>query len=113
MIDFKSNNNDFSNLMKRSKLDLPFNDFEEIVIHRINRELLRKEVFTVDRKLSFFFFLLSTVIGLMVNSLLYQSQYTFLGISAENTAIVFQAIFVLLFFVQLENYFKFFGKPIH
>ena len=111
MPDFNSINKQFSTLMKRSKLEMPYGDFEENVMHRIRKEVLHKKVFSTDIKISFFFFLLGTIFGLHANSILQRSQQTILGISAESTLLIFQVIFVLLFLTQLENFIKTFRRP--
>lgn len=111
MPDFNSTNKQFSKLMKRSKLEMPYSDFEENVMHRIRKEVLHRKVFSTDIKISFFFFLLGTVFGLQVNFSLQHSQQTIFGISAETTLLLFQVIFVLLFLTQLENFIKLIRRP--
>ncbi len=97
------NNKQLSQLMRKAKLEMPFSDFEETVMLRINRETARKPVLSRDRKLSIFFFLLGTCFGLIINSLLQRAQYTFLDMPPATTILLFQVVFVLLFLVQLER----------
>ena len=96
-------NKQLSQLMRKAKLEMPFSDFEETVMLIINRETGRKQVLSRDRKLSFFFFLLGTGLGLVINSLLQRAQYTFLDMPPATTILLFQLAFVLLFLVQLEK----------
>ncbi len=89
---------------------MPFSDFEENVMHRIQSEAKQKEVFSLNIKLSFCFFLLGTALGLIINFFLQNSNITFLGISSENVLLIFQVSFVLLFLTQLESLIKLIRK---
>jgi len=110
MEDFHLNNRTFTQIMKKSKLEMPFSDFDEVVMHRIRREANQTEGFSRDIKLSFFFFLLGTSLGLVINFFLQQLLSTFLGISADNVLLIFQLSFVLLFLTQLESLVKLLKK---
>jgi len=110
MPDTDSNNQLLSQLMKKSSLKMPFSDFEENTMHRFHKEIRQKQVLSRDRKLAFFFFLLGSTLGLVINSLLQQLRYRFLGISAETILLIFQISFVLLFLTQLENFIKLFVR---
>ncbi len=103
-------NNDrlLSELMQKSQLEMPFTDFEEMVMHRINSEVKQKDLLLRYRKLSFLFFVLGTGFGLAINFILQKSQLTFPGIPPQTTLLIFQSIFVLFFLTQLDNSFKLF-----
>ncbi len=106
MEDFNSNNKALSQLLKKSKLEMPFGDFEENVMHRIHTEAQQKEYFSRDIKLSSFFFLLGTGLGLVINFFLQHFTITFFGISSESVLLIFQVSFVLVFLTQLESLIK-------
>ncbi len=110
MADTNSNTQQLSQLMKRTKLTMPFSDFEETVMHRIQLEANYKKVLTRDRKLSFLFFILGTVLGLTINSFLQKAQYTFLAIPPDTMLLIFQVAFVLIFLFQLEKNLHFIKK---
>ncbi len=95
-----------SQIMKKSQLQMPFGDFEEMVMHRIQLESNHQQILSSDRKLSFFFFILGSTLGLVVNFILERSQHIFFGVSPETILLVFQVAFVLLFLIQLENFIK-------
>ena len=103
-------NNDrlLSQLMQKSKLEMPFGDFEETVMQRIHSEAKQYDLLLHDRKLSFLFFVLGTGFGLVINFILQRSQLTFPGISPQTSLLAFQLLFVLLFLTQLDNSVKLF-----
>ncbi len=103
------NNNDrlLSQLMQKSRLEMPFSDFEETVMLRIQKESSLEKLVMRDRKLSFFFFIAGTCLGLILNTILQKSRYTLLNIPSDTTLLIFQAGFVLLFIVQFDRNFPF------
>lgn len=98
-----SHNDGLSQIMKKATLEMPFSDFEEIVMLRISKETIYKNVLSRDRKFSFIFFVLGTGLGLIINSILQKTRYSFLDSPPDITLLIFQAGFVLIFLVQLEN----------
>ncbi len=103
MTDIDSHNDGLSHIMKKATLKMPFSDFEEIIMHRISKEIINKNVVSRDRKISFIFFILGTGLGIIINSILQKTQYGFLNLSPEITLLSFQAGFILSFLIQLEN----------
>jgi hypothetical protein len=103
MLDNTNNDRLLSQLMQKSLLEMPFTDFEETVMHRIQSEVKQKSLLLRYRKLSFVFFVLGTGFGLAINFILQKSQLTFPGISPQTTLLIFQSLFVLLFLTQLDN----------
>ena len=92
-----------SKMIRRAKLEMPFSDFEDIVMERIEKESVQSRVFSRDRRLSMFFFLLGTTLGMVLNSILQKAEYSFLGMSSELTHSLFQFAFVLVFLLILES----------
>ncbi len=89
---------------------MPFTDFEETVMHRIHRETSFEQILSRDRKLSFLFFGLGTIFGLIINFILQSSQYTFPNISPETTLLIFQLGFVLIVLLYLDKYLRLMKK---
>ncbi len=108
MQDNIKNDHLLSQLMRKSQLEMPFADFEETVMHRIQIEIKQKDLLLRYRKLSFLFFVLGTGFGLAINVILEKSQLTFPGISPQTTLLIFQSLFVLFFLTQLDNSIKLF-----
>ncbi len=108
MQDNTQNDRLLAQLMQKSHLEMPFTDFEETVMHRIQTEVKQKDLLLRYRKLSFLFFVLGTGFGLAINFILQWSQLSFPGISPQTTLLIFQSLFVLLFLTQLDNSIKLF-----
>lgn len=96
--------------MQKTKLEMPFSDFEDTVMFRIHKEVLTEQILSRDRKLSFLFFVLGTIFGLIINFLLQRSQYTFPNISPETTLLIFQLGLVLIVLLQLDKYLRLMKK---
>ena len=100
-------------MMKNCGLKMPFSDFEENLMSRIEKEKKEGKILSRDRRLSLTFFTLGTLLGLMINFMLERSIYIFPGISKETTILLFQCVFILLFLIQIESFIrsgKFFSK---
>jgi hypothetical protein len=110
MTELRSNNQRLSKLMQKAKLEMPFSDFEETVMHRIHKETSTEQIVSTDRKLSFLFFVLGTIFGFVVNFLLQRSQYTFAHIPPETTLLIFQLGFVFIVLLQLDKYLRLIKK---
>jgi drug/metabolite transporter (DMT)-like permease len=89
--------------MKKSRLEMPFSDFEDKVMLRIEKEAAHRKVVFKNARLSSFFFLLGTGFGLLLNFFLSRAGISFMGISSENILLFFQVAFVLAFLLQLEK----------
>ncbi len=102
-----------SELMQHSKLTMPFSDFEDTLMKRIEVESKLQTVLQKDRKWALFFFVTGTFLGLVLNAILENIQSGIVGISKTSLQLGFQMMFVLLFLIQLEKFFPFqhwFGK---
>lgn len=85
---------------------MPFSDFEENVMKKIQTEAKYKRVIFSNAKVSMIFFLLGIGAGLLVNSFLSKSGSSFLGVPAENILMSFQLLFVIIILTQLENIYR-------
>jgi len=97
-------------LLRNNKLEMPFSDFDDKVMHRIQGEIHDKATISRDIKLSFFFFVLGTLFGLFINSYLLRVQGTFWSMPKETIVLFFQALFLFIFFLQIEHFVKVFRK---
>lgn len=103
MQDHTENNNHFAKLMQKSMLDMPFSDFDEMVMQRITLEVTKQKTLAKDRKLSFLFFILGSCFGLIINTIIHKSNLIFFNISTETFSLIFQTIFVAFFLWQMEK----------
>lgn len=96
----------FIDLMAKSKLDMPFSDFEDSVMQKIEENVIQKSEISKQLRLSKFFFIVGSLFGITISILLPQIQEPIFNISPSVIALVFQITFVTLFFTQIENYIK-------
>lgn len=100
------------NLMSKSKLEIPFSDFENNVMAEIENSQIRQSTISKDVKLSWVFFVIGSVFGITISILLPLLDEPLFGIRSEVIAIIFQLTFVALFFSRLEDFFKIIKKVI-
>ena len=100
----------FSSLMRKGKLEMPFSDFEENTMKRIQAESKYKTSILHSFRISFIFFVLGTGFGLIVNNILANADNLIMGIEPDTVLMVFQMAFVLIFIMQSENIYKLFTK---
>ncbi len=100
----------FSGLMRKGKLEMPFTDFEDNTMRRIQAELKYKGSIRRNFRVSFIFFVLGTAFGLIGNSILSNADEFIFGLSPKTVLIVFQLIFVLAVVTQSENIYRLFIK---
>lgn len=96
----------FVDLMKSSKLEMPFSDFEDVVMQQIEESTIHKSEISKQLRLSKFFFILGSLFGIIISILLSQIQEPIFNVSPNVIALVFQITFATLFFTQIENYIK-------
>ncbi len=100
----------FSSLMQKSKLMLPFSDFEDNTMKRIEADLKYKSSIKRSFQISAVFFVLGTGFGLIANSVLSNAQGSIMGLSSDKLLLAFQLVFVVIVLVQSENIFRLFTK---
>jgi len=106
MENFKENDKAFYQLMQKSKVPMPFSDFEDKMMQKIYQEERYKKSIFQDIKLSTFFFIIGTVFGILVSILLPKLEGSFFGISPDEFLLPFQVIFIILLLTQLESLIK-------
>jgi len=97
------NDKRFADLMRKSKLEMPFSDFEANVMQKIEDELSAKASILKDIQVAIIFFVLGTGLGTAASLFLPQVLSTVVGVSATGIGLIFQAIFVVIFLSQLER----------
>lgn len=96
----------FAKIMKKSRLEMPFSDFEDNMMQRIQREAKNKDVISNNMRLSLIFFLLGSIFGLFVGDFLTQSTEAIFNIPKEKALLFFQLIYLLVFLNQLNSLIK-------
>ena len=99
-------NDDFADLMGKSKLEMPFSDFEDSVMQLIAEKAIKKSNVIKELKLSRVFFIIGSVFGIVISILLSQIDESHFGFNSNVIALIFQITFATLFFTQIENYIK-------
>jgi hypothetical protein len=106
----ESNDRVFSKMMQKSRLEMPYSDFEDNVMRRIEVESKFQRSISKSTQLSVLFFLLGTGFGLMINIFLSQSGTAFFGIYSDKIILFSQAAYILLVVTQLEKILRLTGK---
>jgi hypothetical protein len=93
----------FNEIMSKSKLDVPFPDFDDNVMGLIEKRISKKLSITRDIKLSWIFFILGSTFGIIVTLILPKLQGFVFGIPLDKLTIPFLIIFSFLVMTQLDN----------
>ena len=100
----------FRKLIAKSKLNVPFSDFDEKVMFKINKSLSKKTTLSKDLKLAWIFFILGSVFGIFVSVIIPTIQKPVFGIHLDRLSTLFQIGFTLLVTTQLNNLLSFYKK---
>ena len=106
MKNFKEEDQAFYQLMQKSKVDMPFSDFEDKMMRKIHQEVQYRQSIFQDIKISTLFFMMGTVFGIMTTILLPKLDRDFFGIASDDLLLPFQIIFIILFLTHLESLIK-------
>ena len=90
-------------LMNKSERKMPFDDFEERIMQQIHKEAKTSRSFLKDIKLSWFFFIVGTVFGLVLNILVAEMNKTVFGIPSQRLLLIVQVLFVMLLLSQFDR----------
>ncbi len=88
---------------------MPYSDFDDNVMRRIEVESKYQRSISKSTNLSVLFFLLGTGFGLLINVFLSQSGTEFFGSYSDKIILFFQAGYILLIVTQLEKVLRFTG----
>ncbi len=98
----------FREIMSKSKLDVPFTDFDDNVMRLIEKKISKKTSISRDIKLSWVFFILGSIFGTIVTLVLPKIQQPVLGIPSDKLILPFLTIFSFLLLTQIENLIEFY-----
>jgi hypothetical protein len=90
-------------LMAKSERKMPFDDFEERLMQQIHKEAKTSRSFLKDIKLSWFFFTVGTLFGLVLNILVAEMNKTIFGIPSQRLLLIVQVLFVMLLLSQFDR----------
>ena len=100
----------FTELMSKSKLEVPFSDFDDKVMILVELSQKRRNITKRDIKLSWICFLAGSVFGIFISIILPKFHDPVLGISIDKFTIPFQILFALLFATQINNLLDYYKK---
>jgi len=103
----RSEDDFFRELLSKSKLELPFDDFEDNVMGQIEKEVLHQNDFSKEFRLSRFFFIMGSLFGIILSVLLTQIHEPIFGINPFNLTLLFEIIFASVLFTQIDTLIKF------
>jgi hypothetical protein len=94
-------------LIQKSKLQMPFSDFEARLMDRIRTEASKDKYIATNIRLSWLFFGLGSMFGLLCATMLVNSDAVILGLNVSKLTIPFYIIGGVVFFLQVEQLLKF------
>ncbi|WP_299288354.1 hypothetical protein [uncultured Mucilaginibacter sp.] len=100
----------FSEMMKKSMLAMPFNDFEERTIARIHKENILKGSTSKYKKLALLFFIMGTGFGFATTYFLSLPKTSIVGIPSDTVLLVCRLNYVFLILTQLNSILRLFSK---
>lgn len=100
----------FWEIMSKSRLDMPFSDFEDNVMFQIENKVLKQNTLPKELKLSWIFFVIGSVFGIVFSAILSQLREPFFGIQPINLTILFAILFASILFTQIDTLIKFSRK---
>jgi hypothetical protein len=90
-------------IMLKSKLKVPFSDFDDKIIRLIKAKNLRPLSIKREFRLSWEFFIIGSVLGFSISIILPTIQSSVLGLQLSKLTLPFQIVFTFLFISQLDN----------
>lgn len=99
-------NDAFVDLMTKSKLEMPFSNFEDVVMQQIEEKTFKRNEISKQLKLSRFYFILGSLFGFVISIVLSNIEQPIFNINPNIITLIFQIIFVIIFFTQIESFLK-------
>jgi hypothetical protein len=90
-------------LMAKSERKMPFDDFEERMMQQIHKEANTSRSFLKDVRLSWLFFIVGTIFGLVLNILVAEMNTTIFGMPSQRLLLIVQVLFVMLLLSQFDR----------
>jgi large-conductance mechanosensitive channel len=100
------NDNKLKALLKDSKLEMPFSDFEDKMMARVKTELHGKHSILKNLRLSWFFFLMGSAFGLLVSITLPMIQFEWGGFDIKSLKYPIMAVVLFIIIWQLDEMIK-------
>jgi len=100
----------FKELMSKSKLEMPFPDFEDEVILQIKKQEEHKQSLSQHLKVSWLSFFAGTILGVVLTVQLFQLRVEGLGMSSTVIELIFQLIFSLFVILSFDFLIRFSRK---
>ncbi|SMD18679.1 hypothetical protein SAMN04488101_12813 [Pedobacter nyackensis] len=110
MLDKLPSDQFFSEMMKHSKLVMPFSDFEERTMARINKESLVKRSVAKHKKFAVLFFVIGTGFGFVLTFFLSLTETNIVGIPSDTLLLICRLIYVFVVLTQLNSITALFSK---
>lgn len=99
--------NFFKEIMSKSRLDLPFSDFEDNVMMQIETKVLHQNKWSKELRLSWIFFIVSSVFGIILSIFIAQLREPIFGVQPVNLTLFFSIAFASVLFTQIDILIKF------
>ena len=93
----------FREIMSKSKLEIPFSDFDDKLMELILKRHSKKPSITRDIRLSWIFFILGSTFGIIISIILPRFEQTIFGIPTEDFKLLFLIIFAFLLVTQFDS----------
>lgn len=90
-------------LMANSERRMPFDDFEDKLMQQIHKEANTSRSFLKDVRLSWLFFIIGTIFGLVLNILVAEMNTTIFGMPSQRLLLIVQVLFVMLLLSQFDR----------
>ena len=100
----------FHEIMSKSKLEMPFSDFDDKVMGLIKKRHLKNVFISKDLKLSWIFFILGSTFGIVVSIILPKIQEPIWGIHLDILRIPSLIILAFLLMTHLDNLIDFYKR---
>lgn len=94
--------NFFQEIMSESKLELLFSDFEDNLMLLIEKKIIKQSSFSKNLKLSWLFFIIGSVFGIVISVMLPLMHKPIFRIQPDRFAVFFQIFFIALLFIQIN-----------
>jgi hypothetical protein len=95
-------------IMSKSKLDVPFTDFDDNVMRLIEKRISKRSSISKDIKLSWLFFIFGSIFGTIVALALPKINQPVFGIPSDRLILPFLIIFSFLLLTQIDNLIDFY-----
>jgi nicotinamide riboside transporter PnuC len=97
----------FREIMSKSRLILPYSDFEDNVMMQIEPKVLHQNTLSKELRLSWIFFIVGSVFGIIFSVFISQLRDPIFGIQPVNLTLFFAIVFASVLFTQIDTLIKF------